>query len=512
MKKAKKIIAGSLVLALSVTAALTGCSNRGGDDPNEEVTLKWVYMGDMQQDTQKVWDAFNEKLKEYLPNTKVEFEAIPGAEYAEKWKLKMASREAIDIAWTGYTSTYVDEIANGSFMELNDLLDQYGQDVKAELPDWVWEKAEFNGKIYSIPNYQMMNVLRLGIKTPKVLADEFMPAELEQRITETCYSHPLAQKEDYDVIGEYLQNLKDGGKLWKGVAPENLVWLGQRKGYEQLMSETQPYVMVKTDPNFKVINVFEQDSMKVAYAGLRDWYEKGFIRQDISGITDYSDGDLVEGGYVLNMHGHYDMPTTKQAGKLEEKSIPVDDKYYISASQSNTSTAIPNTAKHPERAMELLNLMNTEKGKDLLNLLAYGIEGEHYDVKDNNQINVDKAVLAGTQKKYQGTVWVLGNVFNAYETDNNPVGLNDYYLHEVNEKAEVSTIMGFKPDLNPVKTEVSQVEAVTKEFEVPLRKGYLSNWQETYDEMISKMKGAGIDTVIAEIQSQLDTWRAENNK
>ena len=509
-KNVKKVIAGALVLSVALSSFLAGCGKKGGDDPNEQVTLKWVYMGDKKQDTEKVWAAFNEKLKEYLPNTQVEFEVIPGAEYAEKWKLKAAAREEIDIAWTGYTSTYVDEIANGSFMDITDLLDEYGKDVKEELPDWVWEKAEFNGRIYSIPNYQMMNVLRLGINTPKQLKEQYMTPEMEQNIIDTTYSHPLAVKEDYDAIAEYLKVLKDAGQIYKGADPNTLIWLSQRKGYEQLMSETQPYVMEKTDPNYKVLNVFEQDSMKVGYEAMHEWFEKGYIRPDIAADNqDASVGNVIIN--VLGMHGYYEKESQKPPeGSIENAWVPCDDKYYISCSQSNTSTVIPSSAKHPERAMELLNLMNTAKGKELLNLLAYGIEGEHYDVVGENKINTDKSVLTGTERKYIANCWVLGNIFNAYETTSNEDGWNDYILHDVNEKAEISSIMGFKPDLNPVKTEMSQVDAVVKEFEVPLRRGYLSNWQETYDEMIAKMKGAGSDKVISEIQSQLDKWVAEN--
>ena len=38
--------------------------------------------------------------------------------------------------------------------------------------------------------------------------------------------------------------------------------------------------------------------------------------------------------------------------------------------------------------MQLIGLMNTEKGKDLYNLLVFGIEGEHYTKVNDKEFNL----------------------------------------------------------------------------------------------------------------------------
>lgn len=511
MKTWKRIAALSLAAAASLTM-LSGCGEKkqtaSSDDGTEQVTLKWVYMGDMQDDTQKVWDKFNERLEDYLPNTKVEFEAISGADYAEKWKLKLASSEPIDIAWTGYVSTYTNEIANGAFMELDELLDGYGQELKAELPDWVWEKAKYDGKIYSVPNYQMMNSLRLGLILNQDQADKYLSEELEKKIIDTTYSHEFTTAEDYDVIEEYLKILKDNNAIQKGVNPENIAWLGERKGYDQLLSETMPFVIKKTDESLQVINVLEQDSMKVTYQKMHEWYEKGYIRKDIASTTD----EVTVGStddYTLHMHGFYDLKNQDYEGKtVNEYYVPCEPDYFISCSQSNTSTVIPSTSTHPARAMQLITLMNTPKGAELLNLLAYGIEGEHYTKLDEKTIDTSLAVKDNVTK-YSANCWVLGNIFNAYETNANPAGWNKFLQDEVNGKALISPAMGFKPDLDKLKTYIAQVTTVIDEYGKTLKQGSLPNWEEKYDEMIAKMKTAGSDKIIAELQTQIDAWAKE---
>lgn len=92
------------------------CSVVAGTQPvqdtgDEQVTLKWMFLGPgEQQDSQKVWDKFNEELAKYLPNTKVEFECVTSSDYAEKWKLASASNEDLDIVWHGWMIPYTSEV------------------------------------------------------------------------------------------------------------------------------------------------------------------------------------------------------------------------------------------------------------------------------------------------------------------------------------------------------------------------------------------------------------------
>ena len=519
MKKFTKVMALVLALSMVATLLLAGCAKKPVTNDGE-VTLKWVYNGSVQEDSQKVWAAFNEKLKEYLPNTTVEFEPIEGASYAEKWKLKMASGEPVDIAWTGYTATYVDEIANGAFMDITDLLDEYGKDVKAELPDWVWEIASVDGRIYSIPNYQMMNQLRLGFSTPYEFKEMgILTDEIEKNIIDTFYSHEFVCEEDYAALEEYIKACKDAGYIIRGVDPVTTAHLGEWKGYEYLLSETNPYSIKKTDPNLEVLNVYAEDTMKITFKTMSDWYKKGYIRKDIASAAEASTIAGLEGKGIFGFHGYYDIYNPNYDVKPEGQRvwwIPCDDHFFVSCSQSKTSSAIPTTSKNPERAMQLLNLMNSKKGAELLNLLSYGIEGEHYTMVEGRENVIDTSIAkigkTGSTKKYGASNWVLGNTFNAYEESSNPPGWNDYFYTEVNGKAVISPVMGFKVDANPVKTEIASVNSTIGEFLKPLKQGVLPDWQEKYDEMLAKMETAGSQRIIDEIQRQIDEWKVKNKK
>ena len=173
MKK-HKIVAAALTGVTAVTA-LAGCG-KGNVQTNENVTLKYVMIGPGQQeDSNKVWAKFNEELHKKLPNITVEFEVIPIAEYKQKFMLMLASREKVDIANT-YGLSFDEEVGNGTFADLTELIDGYGQDMKKLLPDYLFDYTTYDGKIYGIPTYQMLSVPS-SMKTQKELADKYLDVE-----------------------------------------------------------------------------------------------------------------------------------------------------------------------------------------------------------------------------------------------------------------------------------------------------------------------------------------------
>ena len=126
---------------MAASACLSGCGSAGsgaqasasgsqadGSSELEPVTLQmWLGGPGKQKDSDMVWEAFNEKLQEYVPNTTVEITVIPTSEYAEEYNQMLASGEAVDLTWiaswvTGSTELIRDE----NLMPLDDLLDQYG--------------------------------------------------------------------------------------------------------------------------------------------------------------------------------------------------------------------------------------------------------------------------------------------------------------------------------------------------------------------------------------------------
>jgi putative aldouronate transport system substrate-binding protein len=103
----------------------------------------------------------------------------------------------------------------------------------------------------------------------------------------------------------------------------------------------------------------------------------------------------------------------------------------------------------------------------------------------------------------------MGNQFLTYTWKGDSKNLwND--MDGFNKSAVKSKALGFTFDSTSVKTEVAAVTNVTNQYALGLETGTLDP-EKVLPQFISKLKGAGIDKIVAEKQKQLDTWAQANN-
>ncbi len=512
MKKFKKLIA--LSLAAASLLAASGCSEPAdtADNADEQVTLKWIFVGPGEQkDSQKVWDKFNEMLPEYLPNTTVEFQCVSSSDYAEKWKLASASQEDVDIAWHGWMLPYVSEVKKGSYMELDDLIDKIAPSLWDEIPEAIMDKQRVDGKLYSIPCMQQMVSYVSSLDFPIDIYEKYKDKINIDELASFFASKETMDKESWDKIEEYIKMIKDGGDLKKGVFgfADHV-----EKGYEWI---SNPYKIKASGDDYTPINLYRTPEYKTFVEVYADWFNKGYIRKDI--LTAENVGNEVYevkggGNYLIgqgNMPTKSEIESKKAAGNTAYVKIPLEDKHYIPYAASASNTAISINSAHPERAMKLIELMNTEKGKDLYNLLVYGIEGEHYTKVNDNEIQpIGYTSQPTSDSPYGQYKWAVGNTFNAYEVymeDKSPTLKNDF-IKSVNDAAAPSKLQGFTLDTDPIKMELTQVSAVVGEYKKSLNSGAAADPMKLYEEFQQKLIAAGDDKVVEEIQRQIDEWRA----
>lgn len=154
--------------------------------------------------------------------------------------------------------------------------------------------------------------------------------------------------------------------------------------------------------------------------------------------------------------------------------------------------------------MQFLNLMYTDP--EIINLLDWGIEGEHYAKVSDNVIGpVEGAeVIEG----WYNLGWQFGNQFLSYvPEDANPNLWTE--MAEFNASAIKSAALGFVFDPSPVQTEIAAVTNVINQYSLGLETGTTDPATEL-PQFIEALKSAGIDTIIAEKQSQLDAWAEQN--
>jgi len=486
----KKFLTG--VLAFAITASLiSGCG--GGEHDKKNVTLRYIMAGPgMQEDSREVWSAFNDKLHEKLPNITVDFEVIPLAEYKQKVMLMMSAREQIDII-NNYGLDFPTEVNNGTFAVMDDLLDQYGSDIQKGLPEWLWNYETINGNIYGIPTYQMMGQTRC-ICFIKELADKFLDMDALRKAID---SSPNWSQEVYDILTKYCEDVKAAGYNFKSTSLLNT------KGYDTIIG---PYGVRYGDESCKVVNVYTNENADVRYKTAKEWMNKGYIRADALSATDGNNYKGKIDGVLFwdEVYTPYTADTlTKQYG-TEIVTIPFDVDPYIGFKALAGGTSIMQSSKYKEESMKVLNLLQTDK--ELYNLLVFGIEGKNYKKVGDNRIETTFESSPSANDAYGLFKWIVGNSSLAYNIQSEPDSYNDWAFNEVNNSPNRSKLMGFQVDTTKISDNISQVSSIVGQYLQPLSVGAVPDWEANYSEFKEKLKIAGEDAIIAELQKQVDEF------
>lgn len=528
MFKTKKMVSLLLVLCMVLALTLTACNaepeettdNSETLKPTEDastpepanelepVTLKWLIGGAKQKDSEKVWEEWNKKLQEeFLPNTTVEFEPVPFGEYKERWDLMMQGGEQVDIAWTGWVIPYAEEVAKGAYLPLNDLIKDHAPDLTADLPEWVLNIGAIDGVIYSIPNFQQMVQMSVGMRTPTALAEEYWDVEAAEKIIQEDINSGQFRRASmvtYNEVEKYLKALKDAGKLQLGI---NFVNFNAFNAGVDFPGQTKMRIANKGQEwDYTIRPHYEFEENKEFNDVLHDWYNKGYIRQDWLTLDNPSADNAKEDGYIAWFHANFKGQSEREtlAAGFPVTVVAMESEYYIASLSSSTSTAIPRTSVNPERAIKVLELMHTDKGREMYNMLVWGLEGEHYEKVTDNRIKTlhYDGSQAPDDAPYGLPKWAVGNTFKVWGNQADPDGWNEY-LEEVHENAVVVPFMGFKPDTSMIQNELAQVSAASAEFANIF---VYPDYEERWEQMVEKLKVAGIEKIADEMQRQLDSY------
>jgi putative aldouronate transport system substrate-binding protein len=483
--------AASPAVGAANTPAATG-ANSAANLPPVELTLTWRAVP--QPDTQLVQDELNKVLKAKI-NATVKLNPIDPASYEQKIKLAFAANEKMDLlftaSWTNNLWTY---IAQGNLLPLDDLLAKQAPKLFASMPASVWNGLRVNGKIYAVPN-QSLFVQPWGAQIRKDLAEK--------------YKLDLNSLTKYEDLEPFLKAVKEG----EGITPiysddQTGGFIFRPTNYKFDAIVDLAGVVVKTDdPELKVFNEYATPEFRQAVELARKWYQAGYYTKDPLPTADAVSA-MINGKYALVLHQTGpDVPASNKARFNRDfvvKSFS-PQVYLTTTGIASNLLAISRTSTNPQRAMMLLELLNNDV--ETFNLLAKGVEGKHWTWvdKDKKLIGLPSGVTPQTSGYNPNTDWAFGNVFNGYYITPDQVGVWQKDA-QLNKAAPASQALGFAADLTKLNTEAAQVNTVIKQYAYPLMKGQMDPTG-GIAEFLNKLKAAGQDKIIEEVQSQILTWK-----
>lgn len=507
------VLVGMLILVMFVTA----CSSKSGAPKEsattepvvtakatekatvapklEPVELSYYFPGTPQKDMPEVEAAINKILKEKI-NATIKLNLIDWGSFEQKINVMSAAGENYDLVFTApWMNNYYQNVAKGALTPMDELLDKYAPKLKATVPAKIWDATRVDGKIYGAINWQIV-AMPYGVAVAKDLADK--------------YKLDLAKVNKYEDMEAFFEQIAKNEKGVTAMSFTNTydIFSGQSPyfGMDSIGEDASPGWYYLNKPDVKVVNQFASAEFKQFVDLMYKWNKKGYIRKDAASITD-STADMKAGKYASAIA----FPT-KPGGEAElatrygkEFIAKALSKPLITTGRAiATMTGISKKSKNPERAMMFLELINSDK--NLYNLLAHGIEGKHFVVKDKEKgvIGLPDGVKAENVGYNPGTDWMFGNQFNGYYASSGDVG-NWEKTIQLNMDGVNSNLLGFNFNPEPIKTELAQSASVVKQYIFALTSGTVDP-DKFLPEFLDKLNKAGVDKIITEKQKQIDEW------
>jgi len=462
-------------------------NSSSSQEPPYEVVMGYPVLGEVPADIDEVEAAINEITLEKI-NATVKLSRIPIGQWFQQKNLILASNEKYDLILTDFQS-YSAAVAQNQFLELDELLEQYGQDIRAALGANL-DVARINGSIYATP-VKGFNEAGTALMMRKDLLDKY-----------GIDASSIKGTNDLDAV---YATIKANEPDMTVLAPSNstmpmtsvIDWLNVDMLTDGLG------VLPNDATDMKVVNYYELPEYVEALKKLRSWYQAGYIPKDAVN-NKANPQDLMRNG---DSFSHYEGYTVFLAAQLsattgrELVSIMMQEPVLTTQNVIGLMWAIPrNNTKNPQKAMEMLNLFYTDK--DIINLINYGIEGKHYTKVDDQVIRLNE-----NSGYTMNQAFMFGNRYLTYVLEGEDPALRDEDK-VLGESMQRSRALGFLPNLEAVQTEVAAVNNVLEQYRTALETGSVDP-DKVHPEFISKLKAAGIDTIIAEKQRQLDEWLAQ---
>lgn len=498
MKKRLMLLSALLIVSMLVLSACGGNNGNGnsgngkapeGSNPSAEkpteLTVAFPLFGQAPKDMALVQDEINKITQEKI-NVTVNFLPIGFGDWQQQTNLMFSSGEKLDLLPTVWN--YSSLVSKGQFIPMDDLLSKYGQGIIEAVDPAYLEAAKVNGVTYAVPTLRDM-ASSFGIAMREDLIDK--------------YKIDVSQIKRFEDIEGVLKTVQAGepdiSPLITGVGSSIL---NQYQPYDTLGDSMG--VLPNYDNDLKVVNLYESEEYAKQLRTVRKWYKEGLILKDVAtNKTPQSEWIRTNKAFAYLLRVQ---PQTL-AGETQLNGQPMEVVTYtepvaMTSTITNVMWGIPSNSKVPEKAMEFLNLMYSDK--DIVNLLIWGIEGKHYVVKSDNVIDFPEGVDGQTSGYFLNMGWLFGNQFLSYVWNGQDPDIWEK-MKEFNKSAIKSKALGFSFDSTPVKTEVASVGNVISQYGIPLETGSVDP-EKVLPEFIKKLETAGIDRILAEKQKQLDEW------
>jgi len=512
-KKAYLIVLAAVLLTMGVIGCSSGNGSGSGQQasPNqtggnsaasqsklEPVKLKILLRGNRPAALDEVIAEAERRMADTL-NVKLDITFVASSDHAAKVQVALNSGEKHDLIFNAPWINMTQMMAAGHFSPLDDLLEQHGPNILKSRPQAMWDANKVNGSVIGIPlavsygegkGFMVRKDIREKIQFPKIeTLDDYI-------------EYLYAVKEKDGIIP-----LTPGSATTDGMLNYILDQDPQGNNFikaTNVLSNTNPTLYYKNNDGI-VYNLFETEEPIIMdkYKQIRQWYVDGIINPDIMAVKNgnevYISGktaSIVKNDFGLNPQWEADLKNNAPGAESEYINFYDFDQKRISNYQASNFVFVPKYSENKERAIQFLNWAHEKENYDLL---AYGIEGKHWEaVGDKGYKILDDSY------GWWPYLWIWNPELNRENADL-PQEIIDMNLWTQDVNHYIPDILtGFSFDANPVANEIAQFNALAVELLNPIRHGALD-----FDKAWAAYKGKAAPlakTIQNEMQKQIDQF------
>lgn len=504
----KKITAICLILVL-LMGLLPGCTEQESPptqhtgttypDGITKIIMTYQTMGlSHLEDLRKVEAAINEISVAEI-GVAVEFKTVDAVEAFTAYSSWISNGQTIDLMVLNYQDI-LGYISKEMLYPIDGLLEQYAPGIRKTMAEGykLSEGSVVDGKTYGMVSVPQCAGSGGGLWIPKRYLEEvdfdfqekkiYSMDELDRlfALLKEKYpdKYPLGQITSIDVSSTMSFYQKLGDTLGTGLSSGGIIEEGSNR----------------------VENIFATEQYYRFLQYLRKWYKLGYIYPEAA-TTNATKHDLAQSGIILTY------PLSSSPGIIGddafgEETVCLRTTSINSGAQYSKAGfwTIPVTSSSPEAAMKFLNLMLSDER--ITNLLAWGIEGEHYVFVDREQGIIDYPEgIDSSNITYLNPLGLYGDKRKQYVLKSEDLReIQEAYSQEALDNP--SGIRGFIYSPSNVESQLDMLEAIVAQY-VPILESGSVDLDVYYPAFLEALEKAGIDEVIADKQQQLDAWLAQ---
>ncbi len=443
-----------------------------------------------------VLQAVNGRLKRDL-NTEIQFSFVydrPEA-YLEKIKSDIAAGIPCDAMYfSDYFPFTLETLADeGYIADLTKSFPQYAPNYYRQFTQDDIDAIKVKDRIYAVPA-RIPNASRTCVIVRQDLMDKYNIPEIKSY-------------DDYEV---FLKTIKE--------KEPNIIPLNYYDTTIGLFADAYGYAVLDyqlglvykwDDPDVKVQAWEQTPVFKDCLNTIKGWKDEGYLMKDRGGIVQTDPGMITSGtwasfiGRAGEQFSYNSLVRAKGITDWSYKEYQLHDGLSARITPLESGVVINAKSTNAERVLMFINWL--ESSQENYDLYMYGVKGKHY-VEREDYIEPPE----GINLEYSFFNWVWKPPFRNFDFERtNTPGLKEevaQYYDIIKRKTKYPPLNGFRPDYSTVDSIKSLRQLGYTDMD---RSVYMGDYDESkVDAYIKEQKHAGVDNLVAEVQNQVDQFRA----